>query len=99
MAALNATATSAVGAPTIAAIQTPKAPEDQRDPVLAAVGSFKPPSVLASAGRTSSAKGRDAQVVVPLVQGVLSLETAPPKAASQTVDEQRLSGTGNRSRW
>jgi hypothetical protein len=100
MAALNVNTPSSVGAQTIAAIQTPTAPEDQRDPVLAAVNSFKPPVVLsATAGRAPTSKGQSQQVVVPLVQGVVALETVPPKAASQTVDEQRLSGAGNRSRW
>ena len=99
MAALSSNAPAAVGVQTIAPIKTPTAPEDQRDPVLAAVNTFKPPAVLtATSGRAQTAKGQ-AQVVVPLVQGVLALETVPPKAASQTVDEQRLSGAGNRSRW
>lgn len=100
MTALNVNTPTLVGAQTIAAIPTPVAPEDQRDPVLAAVSSFKPPVVLsASSGRAPNPKGQNQPVVVPLVQGVLALETLPPKAASQTVDEQRLSGAGNRSRW
>ena len=100
MTALNVNTPTSVGAQTIAAIATPTAPEDQRDPVLAAVSSFKPPVVLsATSGRAPVAKGQNQPVVVPLVQGVLALETVPPKAASQTVDEQRLSGAGNRSRW
>ena len=100
MTATNVSAPTSVGVQSIAPIQTPTAPEDQRDPVLAAVSSFKPAAVLsASSGRGAPAKGREVQVVVPLVQGVLALETVPPKAASQTVDEQRLSGAGNRSRW
>jgi hypothetical protein len=37
--------------------------------------------------------------VMPLVPGVLAIETAPPRSATQAVDEQRLSASGNRSRW
>lgn len=100
MTALSVNTPTSVGAQTIAAIPTPTAPEDLRDPVLAAVSSFKPPVVLAAnSGRAANTRGQNQPVVVPLVQGVLALETVPPKAASQTVDEQRLSGAGNRSRW
>jgi filamentous hemagglutinin family protein len=92
--------TPTVGAQTIAPVETPKTAEDQRDPVLAAVSSFKPVApATSSAGNKVLGKGRDAAVVVPLVQGVLVMETSPPKAATQAVDEQRLSASGDRSRW
>jgi filamentous hemagglutinin family protein len=90
--------TPPVGAQTIAPVQTPKSAEDQSDPVLAAVSSFKP-ATPASTNNRAPARGRDAPVVVPLVQGILVMETSPPKAATQAVDEQRLSASGDRSRW
>jgi filamentous hemagglutinin family protein len=90
--------TPPVGAQTIAPVQTPKSAEDQSDPVLAAVSSFKP-ATPASSNNRAPTRGRDAPVVVPLVQGVLVMETSPPKAATQAVDEQRLSASGDRSRW
>ena len=87
-----------VGAQTITPVQTPKSAEDQSDPVLAAVNSFKP-ATPANTNNRAPARGRDASVVVPLVQGVLVMETSPPKAATQAVDERRLSASGDRSRW
>lgn len=90
--------TPPVGAQTIAPVQTPKSAEDQADPVLAAVSSFKPVTPASSNNRAPT-RGRDAPVVVPLVQGILVMETSPPKAATQAVDEQRLSASGDRSRW
>jgi hypothetical protein len=88
-----------VGTQTIAPIETPKSPEDLRDPVLAALGNFKPTSLTTTSAKPIVTKGKDAPVVMPIVQGVLSIETVPPRSASQAVDEQRLSASGNRSRW
>jgi hypothetical protein len=88
-----------VGTQTIAPIETPKSAEDLRDPVLAALGNFKPTSLTTAAAKSNVSKGKDVPVVVPIVQGILSIETVPPRSASQAVDEQRLSASGNRSRW
>ena len=88
-----------LGTQSITPIETPKSPEDQRDPVLAALGSFKSTTLTISTNKSSATKVKNAPVVVPVVQGVLSIETAPPRSATQAVDEQRLSASGNRSRW
>lgn len=88
-----------LGAQTISPIETPKSPEDLRDPVLAALNNFKPTSSTTVSSKVNTTKAKDATVVMPLVQGVLAIETVPPRSATQAVDEQRLSASGNRSRW
>jgi hypothetical protein len=90
-----------VGAATLRPIDTPKAVEDASDPILLSLDSLKasqgltPNSAVANAVSRAAAATRS---LVPVVPGLLVIETAPPKAVTASGDD-RLSGSGNRARW
>jgi hypothetical protein len=87
-----------VGAQTIAAVPTPKSPQDSTDQVLSSLSSLKSSTTNnGSGGAIGLAK--NVQIVAPVVPGLLSVETIPPRAVNQPADDPSLSGSGNRSRW
>jgi hypothetical protein len=91
-----------VGAATLKPIDTPKAVEDSSDPILLSLNNIKatpgPTAPNQTAAGAAARAATAARSLLPVVPGLLVIETTPPRAATTSGDE-RLSGSGNRSRW